>query len=141
MGFLKMSTAAGLVGCRLPMPVLALLVACAGLITGPSLAQSPPHGSISGVVTDARGKPIQYAAVELTDAATGARLATLTSASGTFRFDNLPQGTYDASVAKPSFAVTRIAAQRVFAGRALSLVVILRGSARLRRTQQVSVNP
>ncbi len=68
--------------------------------TSPNMpAQTPAqttagNGAITGTVLSSTGTPIANATVEVHNVTTDARQTTITDSAGTFRFDNLPPGTY-----------------------------------------------
>src|SRR5438270_7711571 len=68
--------------------------------TSPNMpAQTPAqttagNGAITGTVLSSSGAPIANATVEVENVATNTRQTTITDNAGTFRFDNLPPGTY-----------------------------------------------
>jgi hypothetical protein len=84
----------------LPVVVLALL-------TGTVWAQGA--GEIAGLVTDPSGAVISGATVTLTNSATGEKRTTVTTATGNYRFPELPVvGTYAVSVSPKGFKSTKI---------------------------------
>ncbi len=71
-----------------------------------SLSPSTGQGSLSGVVSDPSGAIIARA--NITTCAQGVLRTTTTGADGTFRFSDLPFGTYSIVVTSPGFATTQI---------------------------------
>ena len=65
-------------------------------------------GNLVGTVYDASGKVVTDAAVGAKNTATGVIAETKSDSSGTYRFNNLPVGTYDVTVSSAGFASTRI---------------------------------
>ena len=59
--------------------------------------------NLVGSVTDASGAALPNATVEVTNVATGVKTATKTNAEGLYRFNNLPVGFYNVSVAASGF--------------------------------------
>jgi len=80
--------------------ILVLLVGCFAL--GLS-AQSISSGTIDGVVKDPSGAVVPKAKVEIHNAVTDYRQATVTDDSGIFRFTNVPLNPYHLSVAANGF--------------------------------------
>src|SRR5579885_3517298 len=64
------------------------------LIALAATAFSQQAGTVSGTVTTSAGAPIANATIELTNVATNAMMRTTTDASGNYRFENVPSGTY-----------------------------------------------
>jgi len=100
--------------------ILALAV-CLGV----AMAQSVSTGAVSGQVTDQQGAAVAAAEIQLIDLATNTTRTTTTNDIGRYSFNNIPPGSYDLTVAKPSFALTRLKGQRVDVGLALTLDVVL----------------
>ena len=65
------------------------------------------NGQILGVITDPAGAAVAGAKVNVTNTATGFSLSADTTASGIYRFNVLPLGTYQLVVDAPGFAPTR----------------------------------
>ncbi len=72
----------------------------------PVLAQVTT-GSISGFVQDTANRPIQQAAVTVSDTTRALSKAALTDTSGFYRFDDLPPAVYDLSVSVPGFDIAK----------------------------------
>ena len=85
--------------------VVALCLACIGLISPPSHAQST-YGSLSGTVTDASGGAIPGVLVTLTNLDTGSKLTRSTANDGLYQFVNLFPGRYRVDAEKASFKHT-----------------------------------
>jgi hypothetical protein len=64
------------------------------LIALAATAFSQQAGTVSGTVTTSAGAPIANATIELTNVSTNATMRTTTDASGNYRFENVPSGTY-----------------------------------------------
>lgn len=79
-----------------------LVFACFALLMGNGLAQEF-RATLNGVVSDAQDARIPGAAIEVTNAATGARFATVSSASGQYAVPLLPPGTYTVIVGSQGF--------------------------------------
>jgi len=95
---------------------LALLGFAAGLAS----AQSASTGSVSGVITDPQGAAIVGADVKLIDTQTNTARDTTTNDQGRYSLTNVPPGIYDLVVTKPGFSQSRLAAQTVEVGLALT---------------------
>jgi hypothetical protein len=67
------------------------------------VAQAQSSGSVYGLVTDATGAVIPGASVTLENAASGLKRAVSTDAAGHYQFGNLPQNSYQLSVAAMGF--------------------------------------
>jgi Outer membrane cobalamin receptor protein len=67
-------------------------------------AQSINSGTIAGVVTDQSGAVISKAKVQLKNQITGYQQSVTTSATGEFRFNNIPQNNYHLAAEAPGFA-------------------------------------
>src|SRR5689334_15955956 len=78
----------------------ALALCALALLTGRVFGQSTT-GTLLGVVADPGDAAVAGARVELTNIATGAMVATTTSAEGIFRFNSLVPATYSLSI-KPA---------------------------------------
>jgi hypothetical protein len=89
------------------------------------MAQSASTGAVSGQVTDQQGAALPGSVVQLIDLTTGTSRNTTTNDAGRYSISNVPPGTYDLTVAKPSFALSRIKGQKVEVGLALTLDVVL----------------
>lgn len=82
-------------------------------------------GTITGQVTDQQSAAIAGAEVRLTDTTSNSVRAALTNPVGRYTFTSVPPGVYDLIVSKTGFASTRLAAQKVDVGEALTLNVVL----------------
>src|SRR6476469_3511184 len=94
--------ALALVGAGLPMAFIAAT---------PAAAQDYTSGSISGVVRDEAGAPVQGATVAITSVGQGQTQTTTTNAQGQFQVNSLPVGNYDVNVTaagKPAYSATNI---------------------------------
>src|SRR6202795_1951182 len=102
--------------------VVLLLVAlfCLFALT-PSALLSQTAGTVNGLVTDSSGAAVAAATVTLTDKATGSTRTTTTNEAGRYVFVEVPSGTYDLSISKTGFRVTKLAAQKVTVGTELTL--------------------
>jgi hypothetical protein len=72
-------------------------------MVAPVFAQGTTDGTIAGVATDAQGAVISGAKVTAKNAATGQTLNATTEDNGSFRFSNLPVGTYTVTIEAQNF--------------------------------------
>ncbi|HRJ19315.1 MAG TPA: TonB family protein [Bryobacteraceae bacterium] len=79
--------------------------------------QSAGEASVRGVVEDAEGRPVERALVEVRrfGAPRPVREVVRTDATGTFRLDGLPEGSYAVTVNKEGFGTVQISSMRVSA--------------------------
>src|SRR5580704_10593872 len=81
----------------------ALLILLTGFsLTVRSSAQTV-FGSIAGTVTDSSGAVVAGAKVQAVDVNSGTTLETISTSAGSYRFPQLPIGTFDISVSAPGF--------------------------------------
>ena len=73
-------------------------------------------GSISGTVTDPQGAVVSGAQVKATNIETGAVYTTTSDSSGLFRFNLIPTGTYNVSLAAQGFKTAEVKGKVVGAG-------------------------
>ena len=73
-----------------------------------SSSQGSGGGVLSGVVSDPQGAVIQSARVTLTNVDTNEMFSTSSDATGTYKFDNLPEGTFKLDIAAQGFASSDI---------------------------------
>ena len=108
---------------------VALLLAalfCLFAATPSSLfAQAASTGTVAGTVTDPSGGAIVGATVTLTDTATNISRSGATNESGRYFFANVVPGTYNVSVSKTGFRVSKLVNQVVNIGASLTLNVSL----------------
>ena len=77
------------------------------LITSPSRAQSV-YGSMTGTVTDSSGAVIPNASVQVKNEKTGSVNKTTSTSAGSYRFPELPLGSYDLTVTAPGFSTAQL---------------------------------
>src|SRR6266853_1743605 len=65
-------------------------------------------GNIVGTVVDVSGAVVPNANVELLNLATGVKNSTTTDSAGSYRFGNVPIGTYTITVSAPGFTTTSL---------------------------------
>src|ERR1700733_14622810 len=90
-----------------------------------AVAQSTAAGTVSGKVADAQGAAVVGADVTLIDTNTNIERTTTTNGAGRYSFINVTPGVYDVTASKTGFTRTRISAQTVDVGLALTLDVTL----------------
>src|SRR5215471_3983701 len=78
-------------------------------------------GSISGTVTDPQGAVVSGAQVKATNIETGAVFTTTSDSSGLFRFNLIPTGTYNVSIAAQGFKTAEVKGKVVDAGQDIGL--------------------
>ncbi|HKU26554.1 MAG TPA: carboxypeptidase-like regulatory domain-containing protein, partial [Candidatus Sulfotelmatobacter sp.] len=83
---------------RFPIFLFTLLSCCLGLAFGQAIS-----GNLVGTVTDPTGAVVANAEVTATNVGTSASAVTHTNATGEYRFDNLPVGTYKITVKAQGF--------------------------------------
>jgi len=88
-------------------------------------SQATDVGSINGLVTDPSGAAIAGAEVKLTDPATNTTQTIATNEVGRYTFISVPPGTYDISVTHAGFSQSKVPAQKVDVGLALTLNITL----------------
>ena len=109
------------------IPAFAGVVFFALAVSAPAQS-SGAAGKIDGLVTDPAGSIVPGAKVELDNQLTGYHRATLTDASGTFHFLNIPPNPYQVAVSASGFAVnTQDVAVRSSVPVALKVALALAG--------------
>jgi hypothetical protein len=83
-------------------------------------AQNVATGAISGQVTDQQGAAIPGVKVSLTDTSTNSTNFTITNETGRYTFPTVPPGTYDLTATKEGFALSKLLAQKVEVGMAMT---------------------
>ena len=81
---------------------LSLIAICLFISTLAAFAQGN-SGSLTGTVTDQDGAVVSGAPIEAKSVKTGAVYKTASSATGSYKLEQLPTGTYEVSVAVPGF--------------------------------------
>ncbi|HEY6386472.1 MAG TPA: carboxypeptidase-like regulatory domain-containing protein, partial [Candidatus Acidoferrum sp.] len=106
---------------------VALLLAalfCLFAVTPSSLfGQAASTGTVAGTVTDPSGGAVVGATVTLTDTATSIVRTESTNDAGRYFFANVVPGTYNASINKTGFRVSKLTGQIVNVGSTLTLNV------------------
>ncbi|HKN77414.1 MAG TPA: carboxypeptidase-like regulatory domain-containing protein [Candidatus Acidoferrum sp.] len=102
----------------------ALLCLCA-LVPSALFAQSASTGTVAGTVTDPSGAAVGAATVTLTDKGTNIPRVASSNDNGRYIFVDVPAGTYDLTVSKQGFRISRLTGQTVNVGTALTLNVSL----------------
>ncbi len=103
--------------CRLAVLIIVLAIQ--------AWAQSTSSGTIAGQVTDQQGAVLVGAQVRLMDNSTNTARTTTTNEAGRYNFINVTPGVYDVTISHTGFAQSKIAAQTVEVGLALTLNVSL----------------
>ena len=88
-------------------------------------SQSASTGTVAGTVTDPSGAAVAAATVTLTDKATNIPRTVSTNENGRYILVDIPAGTYDLTVNKPGFRLSKLSGQAVNVGTALTLNVTL----------------
>jgi hypothetical protein len=88
-------------------------------------SQGSGTGSIIGTVVDPSGGAVVGATVSATDVSTGTERTATANETGRYVLANLPPGTYNVSVSKSGFRVSRLTAQKVSVGATLTLNITL----------------
>src|SRR5256886_1084465 len=103
--------------------VLLVVALCCLLALTPSalLAQAASTGTVAGTVTDPSGAAVAGAGVTLVDPSTNDSRKTTTNETGRYLFANVPPGTYNLTINKTGFRVTKFSGQVVTVGSALTL--------------------
>src|SRR5579859_2531120 len=108
---------------------VALLLAalfCLFAVTPSSLfGHAVNSGTVAGTVTDPSGGAVVGATVTLTDTSTSIPRTATTNESGRYFFANVPPGTYNVSVNKTGFRVSKLINQVVNVGASLTLNVVM----------------
>jgi hypothetical protein len=88
-------------------------------------SQSASTGTVAGTVTDPSGAAVAAATVTLTDKATNIPRLVSTNENGRYLLVDIPAGTYDLTVNKAGFRLSRLSGQAVNVGTTLTLNVTL----------------
>ena len=104
---------------------IALLFCICALLPSALFSQSASTGTVAGTVTDPSGAAIAAATVTLTDRATNTPRVASTNENGRYIFVDVPAGSYDVSVSKQGFRISKLSGQSVNVGSALTLNVTL----------------
>ena len=94
----------------------------------PGFAQSV-RGALAGTITDSSGAVIAGANIVATETDTGARSQTVSTASGDYRFPELPLGRYDVVVTSTGFSQSTSIGVLVTVGSVSTLNVVLKAGA------------
>jgi hypothetical protein len=107
----------------------ALVPICAAILlvltAVPVKAQNAATGVVSGQVTDQQGAAITGATVKLTELSTNSVISVTTNEAGRYTFPNVSPGTYDLTVSKEGFSLSKTASQKVDVGLSLTINVSL----------------
>lgn len=88
-------------------------------------SQSSSTGTVAGTVIDPSGAAVAAATVTLTDKSTSIPRTVSTNENGRYIFVDIPAGTYDLTVNKPGFRLSRLSGQAVNVGTTITLNVTL----------------
>ncbi|HUC54417.1 MAG TPA: carboxypeptidase-like regulatory domain-containing protein [Candidatus Cybelea sp.] len=104
---------------------LLILALCCLFAFAPSalFSQSASTGTVAGTVTDPSGAALVGATVTLVDPATNDSRTTTTNDTGRYIFANVVPGTYNVTINKGGFRVSKLTGQVVTIGSALTLNV------------------
>src|SRR5580693_8541298 len=105
--------------------VIALLLCVCALVPSALFSQSASTGTVAGTVTDPSGAAVAAAMVTLTDKSTNIPRTASTNENGRYIFVDVTAGTYDVTVNKAGFRLSRLSGQTVNVGSALTLNVTL----------------
>jgi len=105
--------------------LLAALFCLLAVTPSAMFAQSASTGSVAGTVTDPQGAAVAAAAVTITDKATSTSRTAATNENGHYIFVDVNPGTYNISINKTGFRVSRIVDQVVQVGLSLTLNVTM----------------
>src|SRR5579863_5624813 len=106
-------------GCGVGDICRVLAVSMGVFLFGAGLCQlhaQPAGGNLAGTVIDQTGKPIENAAVEIKNEATGATSPASTDNAGHFTAMGLAPGSYSVTVSSPGFALTTRPGAQITAG-------------------------
>src|SRR5712691_8087085 len=95
------------------------------LVASPIWAQNAASGAIAGQVTDQQGAAVPGASVKLTEISTNSTTTTVTNEAGRYVFPTVPPGTYDLTVTKEGFSLSKMPSQKVEVGMSLTMNVSL----------------
>jgi hypothetical protein len=102
-----------------------LLLCLFALVPSALFSQSSSTGTVAGTVTDPSGAAVAAATVTLTDKATNVPRTASTNENGRYILVDVPAGSYDLTVSKQGFRISRLNDQTVNVGTALTLNVAL----------------
>ncbi|MGC1087952.1 MAG: carboxypeptidase-like regulatory domain-containing protein, partial [Candidatus Acidiferrum sp.] len=105
--------------------VIGVLLCLFAFVPSGLFAQSSSTGTVAGTVTDPSGAAVAAATVTLTDKSTNIPRTVSTNENGRYLFVDIPAGTYDLSINKPGFRVSKLSSQVVNVNTAVTLNVTL----------------
>ena len=109
---------------RVALLLAALL--CLFAVTPSGLfAQNASTGTVAGTVTDPSGGAVVGASVTLTDTSTNTTRSGVTNETGRYILVDIPSGTYNLTVSKTGFRISKLVDQQVTVGSTLTLNVTL----------------
>ena len=102
--------------------LLVVALSCLFAMTPSALfSQAASTGTVAGTVTDPTGAAVAGAAVSIIDPSTNDSRKTTTNEAGRYIFANVAPGTYNVTINKTGFRVTKFTGQVVNVGSALTL--------------------
>ena len=120
--------------------LLAALFCLFAVTPSAMFSQTASTGQVMGTVTDPSGGAVVGAAVALTDVTTNSVRTAVTNETGRYILVDIPSGTYNLTVSKTGFRISKLVDQQVTVGSTLTLNVILEiGS--VAETVEVTVTP
>jgi hypothetical protein len=105
--------------------VLSCLFALLCICSPSALGQAANTGTIAGTVTDPSGAAVVDATITLTDIATNTERTAVTNEAGRYIFANVISGTYNLTINKTGFRVSKLTKQVVAVGTVLTLNVAM----------------
>jgi hypothetical protein len=104
---------------------IGFLLCLFALVPSALFSQSSSTGTVAGTVTDPSGAAVADATVTLTDKATNNPRVASSNENGRFILVDVPAGSYDFTVSKQGFRISKLTGQTVNVGTALTLNVTL----------------
>jgi Carboxypeptidase regulatory-like domain len=104
---------------------IGVLVVLFAFVPAALFSQSASTGTVAGTVTDPSGAAVAAATVTLTDKATNIPRTVSTNENGRYILVDIPAGTYDLTVNKSGFRLSKLSGQAVNVGTTLTLNVTL----------------
>ena len=112
-------------GSVLPLVALLVVIMALGFAFTNQVQAQIISGDLVGTVLDKTGAVVPNAAVVAVNSDTGVKYTTQSNASGEYRFNNLPVGTYNVSASSASFSTTTINGFKVELNRTSTLPINL----------------
>jgi hypothetical protein len=105
--------------------LLAALLCLLAVTPSALFSQAANTGTVAGTVTDPQGAAVAGATVTLTDKATGIARTAVSNDAGRYIYVDVTPGTYNVSVSKTGFRVSKLSNQVVQVGLTLTLNITL----------------